>query len=498
MSSSGDRARILVVEDEQIVAMDIRAQLLGLAYDVAGIASTAAEALRLCEQRQPDLILMDIQLQGPNDGISAANEVRRRWQIPVVFMTAFSGEETLVRAKNSGPYGYLTKPFQLRQLSAAISVALEQHRRTREIFQEHGWLRTLLTSMSDGVIATDVDGRVTFLNPIAEHLTGWMTAEALGRQIEEVYSLREEDGTPLEQCQLRRVLASNRVITRERFLLTPRSGLEIFVEHSAAPIHDSQGHPAGAVTIISDVTERERSEKERQRLQAELQRSNSELSRFSYSVSHDLQAPAASIRALSEVLIRGGEGELKTGQLKLVAMMGDAAAGMQRLITSMLQFAQVGHGEIQIVPVPLNEVIETVRVRLAVAIADSEAMIECGDLPVIYADRVQIEQVFQNLLSNAIQYRRPEETLRITISAEETEAGWIISVRDNGQGIAAEWLERIFEPLKRLHGRETPGSGLGLALCRTIIERHGGRIWAESGGVGEGSTIRFLLPHRAA
>jgi signal transduction histidine kinase len=130
------------------------------------------------------------------------------------------------------------------------------------------------------------------------------------------------------------------------------------------------------------------------------------------------------------------------------------------------------------------------------AIESSGAKIQYKSLPVVEADRTQLEQVFQNLLSNAIQYRKPAETPRISISVERIGEEWAFSVKDNGQGIPPEWLERIFEPLKRLHGSDVPGTGLGLALCQTIIERHGGRIWAESAGMGCGTTIRFVLPIR--
>ncbi|HEY4087985.1 MAG TPA: ATP-binding protein [Bryobacteraceae bacterium] len=490
-------AKILIAEDEQILAMDVSAQLSDLGYDVVGIASTAREALRLSDERRPDLVLMDIQLHGSVDGIAAASEIRRQWQIPVVFMTAFAGEETLKRARLSGPYGYLPKPFEAKHLNAAVSVALQQHRSTREVFQEHGWLRTVLLSMSDGVIATDLDGRVKFLNPVAENLTGWTLAEALGRSIEEVYILRREDGAPLAECQLRRVLATTRAIGRERFLLAARSTQPIFVEDSAAPIHDSQGTIIGAVTVITDVTERERSERQRQRLQAELETSNAELSRFSYSLSHDSQAPANNIAALGELLRQGKEGAVTNGQSHILQMITESAGGMQRLISSMLNFAQIGHGEIAFEPVPLNGVVETVRVRLSEAIATSGARIQYESLPTITGDRSQIEQVFQNLLSNAIQYRKPGEVPVISISAENTGDEWRFSVADNGQGISPEWLSRVFQPLKRLHGSEIPGTGLGLTLCQRIIERHGGRMWAESAGTGHGTIIRFVLPcHR--
>jgi PAS domain S-box-containing protein len=498
MSELMNGAKILIVEDEQILAMDVRAQLSDLGYDVVGIASTGKEALRLSEERCPELVLMDIQLHGSIDGIAVAGEIRRRWQVPVVFMTAFAGEETLSRAKLSGPYGFLPKPFEMKSLNATVSIALEQHRMTREVFQEHGWLRTVLASMSDGVIATDLDGGVKYLNPVAENLTGWTLAEALGRPIEEVYPLRNEDETPVEQCQLRHVLATNKAIGRQRFLLYSRTNSTVLVEDSAAPIHAAQGTMTGAVAVITDVTERESAERERQRLQTELERSNAELSRFSYSLAHDLQAPATSIAALGELLRQGKEGDLTAGQLQVLGMMTESARGMQRLVSSILNYAQIGHGEVNLESVPVNAVIQAVQVRLFDAIESSGAEIrhESESLPVVQADRTQLEQVFQNLLSNAIKYRKPGEAPRISISAERIGEDWAFSVKDNGQGIPPERLQRIFEPLKRLHGSDIPGTGLGLALCQRIIERQGGRIWAESAGVGRGATIRFVLPFR--
>ncbi|HXS94637.1 MAG TPA: ATP-binding protein [Candidatus Limnocylindrales bacterium] len=496
MNVHGHGEKVLIVEDEQILAMDLRAQLCELGYDVVGTASTGKEALRLAEECRPDLVLMDIQLHGSMDGITAAVEIRQQWQTPVIFMTAFAGEETLLRAKLSGLYGYLPKPFEAKHLNAAVSLALQHHRMMREAFQEHGWLRTLLAGMSDGVIAADLQGQVRFLNPVAENLTGWSLAEALGRPIEEICVLRQEDGTPLERCQLRHVLATRRAVARGRFLLISRRDSTLFVDDSAAPIHDAQGIMTGAVTVITDVTEREHSERERQRLQAELERSHDELSRFPCSLLHDLRAPATSIAAAGELLKKGKEGELTPGQLRIVEMMMESARGIQRLASSMLNYAQIGIGEISFEPVPVNEVVQAVRDRLSEAIGSSGAQIEYESLPVIQADRTQLEQVFQNLLSNAIHYRKPGTTPRISISAKEIGEDWAFAVEDNGQGIPAEWRVRIFEPLKTLHGRDVPGTGLGLALCQRIIERHGGRVWAESAGSGRGTTIRFVLPFR--
>lgn len=494
-----ERPRILVVDDEQVVALDIEASLGALGYEVVGIAGTGKEALRLTAETCPDLVLMDIQLCGSIDGIAAAGEIRNRWQIPVVFITAFASEEVLARAKATGPYGYVTKPFETKDLNATVAVALQQHRLTKESFQEHGWLRTLLAGMSDGVIATDTQGHVKFLNPVAEKLTGWTLAEALGRPIEEVYPLRTEDGAPLSQCQLRRVLATNQAIGRQRFILTTRfGGGDVMVEDSAAPMHDAHGKLTGAVTVIVDITERLQSERERERLMAELKRSNTALARFSYTVAHDLQAPVRAVKSFSELLARELTHPLQEKAAEYLKWITGAATGMEHLIQALLRYAQLGEASIHPELVSADQVWAEVQVSLSASLSETQAKLHVGPLPTIYADRVQFQQLLQNLVANAVQYRLPDQPPNISILGKEIDRGWEFSVTDKGQGIPPEQVERIFAPFARLHGRDVPGTGLGLTLCRTIVDRHGGRIWAESAGVGQGATIRFVLarqPH---
>ena len=491
-----ERPKILVVDDEQVVALDVEASLDALGYEVVGIAGTGKEALRLTAETSPDLVLMDIQLYGSMDGIAAAGEIRNRWQIPVVFITAFASEEVLARAKATGPYGYVAKPFQTKDLKATVAVALQQHRLTKQVFQEHGWLRTLLEGMSDGVVATDIRGEVKFLNPVAEKLIGWTLAEAMGRPIEEVYPLRTESGAPLSQCQLRRVLATNQAIGRQRFILTTRFGRNVMVEDSAAPMHDAQGELTGAVTVIADITERLESERERERLVTELQRSNAALGRFSYTVAHDLQAPVRAVKSFTELLARELAQPLQQKAAEYLNWITGAATGMEHLIQALLRYAQVGEAAIHPEMVSAGQAWAEVQVSLSASLSETQAHLDAGLLPTICADRVQFQQLLQNLLSNAIQYRLPGQAPKISITGKAIAGGWEFAVTDQGQGIPPEQVERIFVPFARLHGRDVPGTGLGLTLCRTIVERHGGRIWAESAGVGQGATIRFVVPRQ--
>jgi light-regulated signal transduction histidine kinase (bacteriophytochrome) len=258
------------------------------------------------------------------------------------------------------------------------------------------------------------------------------------------------------------------------------------------PLRNSTGEVSGVVSVFQDITELKLVQHEREELLQELQRSNRDLSQFSYAVSHDLKAPVNHVRALTQLLMRRGHSAQEDSS-HLLTLIEQAADRMERLIESLLRYAQAGQGQLDRKRVPIHSIIESVRLTLAPLITNTRAQIICGRLPDVEADAVLIEQLFQNLIANAIQYYRPAAAPVIEISGEPLGDEWQFAVKDNGEGIPREYQDGIFEPLKRLHSNETAGTGLGLTLCRTIVARHGGRIWVESKGAGCGSVFRFTL-----
>ena len=184
-----NKRRILVVEDERLVAKHIENMVRGLGYDVAGVAATGEDAVRIALGTLPDLVLMDIMLRGDMDGIAASEQIWDKAAIPVVYLTAYADEATLERAKVTDPFGYLLKPFEERELYTAIEMALYKHKTDRELKERERWLSTILTSIGDGVISTDREGRVTFINSVAEALTGRKKEDCLGRDLGEVLVL---------------------------------------------------------------------------------------------------------------------------------------------------------------------------------------------------------------------------------------------------------------------------------------------------------------------
>jgi signal transduction histidine kinase len=225
----------------------------------------------------------------------------------------------------------------------------------------------------------------------------------------------------------------------------------------------------------------------------ELARSNGDLEQFAYVASHDLQEPLRMVAAYTQLLSERYKGQLDANADKFIGYASEGALRMQVLIQDLLAFSRVGRAGSKSARIDCNGVVQEVLQILASAIRESGAAVVCADLPVVWADRTQIAQVFQNLIANAIKFHGTEPP-KISVRAEKQEKEWLFTVRDNGIGIAAESAENIFVVFQRLHARtEYPGNGIGLSICKKIIERSGGRIWVES-EAGRGSAFNFTLP----
>lgn len=267
MTHDRQPARILIAEDEAVVALDLKTQLEDLGYHIVGIAESGERALTLARSSKPDLTLMDVRLKGPMDGIQAAAVMAQELSSPVVFLTSFSDAETVRRAAETGPYGYLTKPFEFKELRAAIEVALYKSRMERRLRESERWFTSTLRCVQDGVLITEVDGRVRFMNAAAESMTAWPLKEALGHPIDDLLRFADAAGST---SSARRALQEDRVIgvVHARRLLA-RDGRELPVDESAAPIDDDSGERLGAAVVLRDVTDRLRHE---ERLRASEQR----------------------------------------------------------------------------------------------------------------------------------------------------------------------------------------------------------------------------------
>jgi len=261
---------ILIVEDESVVALDLKLQLLELGYAVPGIAASAEQAIAQATRHQPDLVLMDVRLQGAMDGIEAAEVLRKERSVPVIFLTSHSDSETVARAARTAPYGYLTKPYQLKELRAGIEVALTKARMERQLQEADRWFAHTLNCVQDGVVVTELNQKVRFLNPAAEKLTGWTQDDAVGREIGDIVQLSdaaEDSRLPaappssskksLAPGMIRRVMEQGRPsgVSHDQSLVA-RDHAESVVDSSAGPVNDDTGRRLGAVLVLRDASVR--------------------------------------------------------------------------------------------------------------------------------------------------------------------------------------------------------------------------------------------------
>lgn len=274
MTANELRSTVMVVEDEPVVALSLRRTLEKLGYVVSALADSGRTAVRMAEELNPDLVLMDIKLRGRMDGIEAAKQIGQRSLTPVVFLTAHGDDETIARAAAIRHYGFLTKPFRNDELRAALKIAIEQRRVQCEFTVKRPWLTTILENINAGVIATDSEGRVGYMNTAAAELTGWEPEAATGRDIEDVYPVEKEDGTRVEVCQLRQVLLDRAAAAGARFRLRPARSGAILVEEVASPILEGE-RIIGAVSVFCAVRQSQR----KGRLEKELREAREALER---------------------------------------------------------------------------------------------------------------------------------------------------------------------------------------------------------------------------
>ena len=267
-----NKPKILIVEDNAIVAEDLRTKLINLGYEITGEATSGEKALHVVSTNPPDIALMDIRLGAGMSGIETAAILKRDFHVSVIYLTAHADDDTIDQAKITEPYGYIVKPFDDFELKSVIEVAVYKQQADRKIRESHKWLQTTLNSIGDGVIATDTEGRVSFLNPVAAKTTGWPDNEAIGRPIEEVFCIINETSRQTEQNPVKKVLETKqKTRLANNTLLISRDGRELPIIDSGAPIADDAGQSLGAVLVFQDDSRARKAKQEllRQKREAE-------------------------------------------------------------------------------------------------------------------------------------------------------------------------------------------------------------------------------------
>ena len=350
--------------------------------------------------------------------------------------------------------------------------------------------RALIENASDLILLTDETGKLVYASPSLSTVLGYAPGQLVGRSFRE-FSLREEDPI-VDQI----FSASDPAPNAHRF--------ELHVKHSDGSLRVLEGVAAnllanaavgGILINARDMSERRRAERALENSNEALRRANDDLSVFAYCASHDLQEPLRNVSLYCQMLQRQYSGRLDGQADEFLQHVIEGSARMSDLIKDLLTYMDVSRLRAQSTPapVPVGSVIAQALSNLGTGVSLAEATVTYEDLPVVPVEPVHLQQLFQNLISNAIKYRGVEAPC-VRISAKAQNGYWCFSVKDNGIGINPQYVQSIFKLFKRLHGRgEYPGTGVGLAICQKIVERNGGRIWVES-QPGVGSDFQFTLP----
>jgi PAS domain S-box-containing protein len=509
-AASGRRGHVLLADDNADMREYVR-RLLSERFEVTAV-SNGEEALNALREQLPDVVLTDVMMPGL-DGFGLLRAMRsdpRTNTIPVIMLSARAGEESRVEGMDAGADDYLTKPFSARELMARVSShfkitqlrkeALEAVRRSEaKLALQVAEFEALFRELPVGVgVAHDPQCEVIRINPALAELLG--VSEDLNPSSSRAkgklpYRLcKDGREIPLEDLPMQVATREGRAVRGFEFDVVRSSGESRYEYGNAVPLFDSEGKVRGGIGVFLDITERKIAEVALRKSEADLRRANQELEQFAYSAAHDLQEPLRSVLIYSELLQRQYGDRLDAEAAEFIAFCRGGAKRMEALIRDLLNYARASSApDESISPLNLNETVEKALESLDATIKETNANIIVGALPRLAVEPVRFQQLFQNLISNALKYRSNTHAPQVRVAAHKRGGCWVLAVSDNGIGIDPAYHAMVFGMFKRLHAQDQSGTGLGLAICQKIVERYGGRIWVES-ELGKGSTFYFSLP----
>ncbi len=495
LEGSACAATLLYVEDEEITRTTV-CTLLARKFPELSIRAAAdgEEGLRLFCEIAPDLVVTDIRMPVMN-GIEMSKRIMAiRGGVPIIVTSAHSDTEYLIECIESGITHYVIKPINMAKLFAAVESALASHRLKRELQEQQAFVRKLSRAVeqsANGVAITDPCGVVEYVNRSFSALTGYQPADVLGRNLRELQRTGEQSW----------VTAAAGFEWHGELESATREGEPYSEAVSIAPVLDELGAVANLVVTKQDITERRKSAREiellNQRLSAhaeELESANRDMEGFSYTVSHDLRSPLSTINGYCQLIQELYGASLDEECARFIQVIYQETVTMGELIRTLLDFSLVSRGEISRSRVDLSETATTIAAGLMLREPERQAKIEIAPGLSAHGDPALLRAALDNLLSNAWKYTANKEQTLIEVGAEPDGEESVYFVRDNGAGFEMAQAGKLFHAFQRLHTeQEFKGFGIGLATVQRIVQRHGGRIWAE-GETGKGAIFRFTLP----
>lgn len=516
------KTNILLVDDRPENLLALEAVLDDPGYHLVK-APSGEEALRHLLDEDFALILLDAHMPGM-DGFETARLIGKREKthdIPIIFITAeYKDMEDIIRGYSLKAVDYILKPFNREILRAKVSVLVELHRKTEQVKRQAEELARSNTELENeiaerkqteqmlreseerfrlafgqagvGMALVGLDWRFLDANEALCHSLGYTREELADLSLQMLTHTSHRDSDEELLVQLKRGKISSYQVEKQ-FLL--KSGETAWFRVTVSLMRDEQGKPLYMIAQMEDITRRKVAEQSLVERSEALERSNRELEQFAYVSSHDLQEPLRMVSSYVQLLAQRYKGKLGTDADDFITYAVEGSTRMRKLINGLLAYSRLSTGDKDFEPADCEVVFTEVLTNLEAAIEESGAMVTHDSLPTVMADNRQLVQLFQNLIGNAIKFHG-EDPPHVHVSVKRNGNEWVFSTRDNGIGIDPEYADRIFVIFQRLHGREAyPGTGIGLAICKKVVDRHGGRMWVES-QPGEGSTFYFSLPEK--
>ncbi len=495
-----ETVKLLLVDDDRDTLLALQAILEPLNQELM-LAESGKDALRMCLDHNIAAILLDVRMP-EMDGFETAELIRSRKRsrhTPILFLTAYRSDEQLFRGYDLGAVDFLFKPIvpEILQSKVAVFVELSRseqilRRQAEEIARGEEQFRAVLEGAPDAMVITSGDGTIALANSRVDALFGHARTALIRRNIRALIPGWEPNSV------------GDMAPAETRLTGIREDGSSFPAQITCNPFTTRDGR--FLTTAIRDATDQVRAEARIQQINLELERrvaertaaltySNEALRQFAWAASHDLQEPIRTVLSYSQWLAEVSAGMLGQREGQMLDIIQQQASRLHKLLGALQQYIQVAEsGESNWSPVNCDAAVEMAVSNLRGMMEEYGARVQCAPLPAVMGTDIMLVQLFQNLISNGIKYRSAEPP-RISISAERLGEVWTFSVRDNGVGIDARYREYIFGVFKRLQSGQHAGTGMGLAICKAVVERLGGRIWIAE-DEGPGTLVRFSFPER--
>ncbi|MBL1212486.1 MAG: response regulator [Ignavibacteriae bacterium] len=492
--------KILVVEDNHIISEELKLRLELLGYEVCGIAHKAKQAISMVSKLKPNLVLMDIVLNDDMDGIEAAKIIGKKYHVPIIYLTAYADDDTISKAKDTNPYGYIIKPFNEVILKSSIEIALNKYYLENKLRENESILSSTLGSLDEAIFRTDEFGKILFMNESAEILTGKNLDSCLNKKMAEIFDIEIMNSSYSFNELINPVLHKGESVSRcsSKFLNVPAE-CSTYIEISAMPIKDAADKISGCVLVFHDITKRVEIESKLMEAKNRAEFASKIKSEFLAQMSHEIRTPVNAMLSFASLIREEVEDQVNNEVKEHFSILDNAGKRMAKTIDLLLSMAELQSGSYKTKLIKTDfykDIVENVYLTFAHKAHNKKLEFNVSKLTDDFETVVDVNsarQTISNLVDNAIKYTK-QGKIEIRISRNESNR-LIVEIIDTGIGISKEYQKDLFMPFTQedqSYTRRYEGTGLGLALAKKYCELNNADIEFES-KKSVGSTFRVMF-----